>query len=138
MTLAEQPVEQGYYIGKTSMAKRFTCTDKWKREYFKAFEQNYKLLWLYILDDCDTAGTWVCDFEVASMRIGFDFKKEEVIKMFEKKIKIINDERWFIPEFLATQYKNAKTDSNFHKSIKDRLQSYGLNGYTDYDDEMPY
>ena len=36
------------------MAKRFTDTDKWKKGFYKKITNlKYKLLWLYILDDCN-------------------------------------------------------------------------------------
>ena len=35
------------------MAKRFTDTDKWKKGFIKRLPAKYKLLWLYILDDCN-------------------------------------------------------------------------------------
>ena len=52
------------------MAKRFTDTDKWKKGFIRNLPSKYKLLWLYILDDCNHAGIWDTDFEVASIRIG--------------------------------------------------------------------
>ena len=47
------------------MAKRFTDTDKWKKGFIRNLPAKYKLLWLYILDDCNHAGVWETDFEVA-------------------------------------------------------------------------
>ena len=38
------------------MAKRFTDTDKWKKGFIRNLPTKYKLLWLYILDDCNHAG----------------------------------------------------------------------------------
>ena len=38
------------------MAKRFTDTDKWKKGFMKSLSTKYKLLWLYIVDDCNHAG----------------------------------------------------------------------------------
>ena len=57
-------------INKTKMAKRFTDTEKWKKPFIRGLEGAYKLLWLYICDDCDHAGIWQVDLEVASIRIG--------------------------------------------------------------------
>ena len=46
------------------MAKRFTDTDKWKKGFIRNLPTKYKLLWLYILDDCNHAGVWETDFAV--------------------------------------------------------------------------
>ena len=54
------------------MAKRFTDTDKWKKTLLKSMPSEYKLLWLYICDDCDHAGIWHVDIQIASLRIGED------------------------------------------------------------------
>ena len=52
------------------MAKRFTDNEKWKKRFFKNLEPKYKLLWIYILDDCNHAGIWDVDMDVAALRIG--------------------------------------------------------------------
>lgn len=52
------------------MAKRFTDSGKWKKQFIKGLSPKMKLLWFYILDDCDHAGIWEVDLEVASLRIG--------------------------------------------------------------------
>lgn len=122
-----------------TMAKRFTDTYKWRQEFFKSLDMAHKLLWLYVLDDLDTAGFWSVDLEIASLRIGAKFEKEKVIETFGNMIKVINNDMWFVPQFLYTQYRNAKgTDSKFHASIQRRLQEHNLTGYTDYDPELPY
>ena len=63
------------------MAKRFTDTDKWKKGFIKNLPAKYKLLWLYILDDCNHAGIWDTDFEVASIRIGRKINEKEAAKV---------------------------------------------------------
>jgi len=52
------------------MAKRFTDTDKWKKPFIRCMKAPYKLLWIYILDECDHAGIWHVDFDVAEIKIG--------------------------------------------------------------------
>ena len=54
------------------MAKRMTDTDKWKKRFLKDLNYANKLLWLYMLDDCNHAGIWDIDLEVASIRIGLN------------------------------------------------------------------
>ena len=73
------------------MAKRFTDTDKWKKGFIRNLPTKYKLLWLYILDDCNHAGVWETDFEVASIRIGSKISEKEAIKHFASQIRIFDD-----------------------------------------------
>ena len=59
------------------MSKRFTDTEKWKKKFVKDLDPSFKLLWFYILDDCDHAGVWHTDFEVAGIRIGHKINNEK-------------------------------------------------------------
>ena len=52
------------------MAKRFTDTEKWKKQFVKSLDPVYKLFWFYILDECDHAGIWHVEIEIAEIRIG--------------------------------------------------------------------
>ncbi len=109
------------------MSKRFTCTDKWKKRFIKNLPIEYKLLWFYILDDCDHAGIWHTDFEVASIRIGNQIDEKIAIDYFEEKICIIdNGEKWFIPSFINFQYGELKEDCKPHKSVITILKKYSL------------
>jgi hypothetical protein len=47
------------------MAKRFTDSEKWKKPFIKKLPMQYKLLWFYLLDDCNHAGVWQVDLEIA-------------------------------------------------------------------------
>ena len=56
------------------MAKRFTDTDKWKKPFIRGLQGAYKLLWDYINHDCDHAGIWIVDIEIAQTYIGKELK----------------------------------------------------------------
>ena len=38
--------------------KRFTDAEKWKDPFFEELTNDYKLIWLYLLDYVDNAGLW--------------------------------------------------------------------------------
>ena len=42
----------------------------------------YKLLWFYILDDCNHAGIWEVDMEVASLRTGEKLSELYALEVF--------------------------------------------------------
>jgi|9_EtaG_2_1085328.scaffolds.fasta_scaffold00063_7 hypothetical protein len=117
------------------MAKRMTDTDKWKKRFVRDLSPQHKLLWFYILDDCNHAGIWEVDLEVASIRIGedleYDIPAEDMLpKSFLEKIQIFdNGDKWFIPDFIDFQYGELNPNSNVHKSVIQLLERYNLEGY---------
>ena len=109
------------------MAKRFTDTNKWRKPFIRGLEAPYKLLWFYILDDCDHAGIWIVDFEVAQIRIGKGITQAEALILFKDKIDIFdNGERWFIPDFVSFQYGELNSANRAHNSVINALKKYNL------------
>lgn len=110
------------------MAKRFTDTEKWKKPFIRGLQGAYKLLWLYICDDCDHAGIWQVDMDVAQIRIGEKIDLNEAIKSFEDKIIIFdNGNKWFIPSFVEFQYPSGLNPENrSHNSVIILLEKYNL------------
>ena len=109
------------------MAKRFTDTDKWKKGFMKSLSTKYKLLWLYIVDDCNHAGVWETDFEVASIRIGSKISENEAIKHFAEQIRIFdNGDKWFIPKFIDFQYGQLNSNIRPHQAVINLIEKYDL------------
>ena len=110
------------------MAKRFTDTEKWKKPFIRGLQGPYKLLWLYICDDCDHAGIWQVDIDVAQIRIGEKINLDEAIKSFEDKIIIFDKgNKWFIPSFIEFQYPSGLNPENrSHNSVIILLEKYNL------------
>lgn len=110
------------------MAKRFTDTEKWKKPFIRGLQGAYKLLWLYICDDCDHAGIWQVDLDVAQIRIGEKIELSEAIKSFEDKIIVFDKgNKWFIPSFIEFQYPSGLNPENrSHNSVIILLEKYNL------------
>lgn len=109
------------------MSKRFTDTDKWKKSLLKSMPAEYKLLWFYICDDCDHAGIWNVDIEVAALRIGEEVTAAKAIEVFGEKIKVFDGgEKWFIPGFIEFQYGELNEKNRVHESILKKLNKYKL------------
>jgi len=109
------------------MAKRFTDTDKWKKPFIRGLEAPYKLLWFYILDDCDHAGIWIVDLEIASIRCGHTFYEKDVLKIFNGQVDVVRKgEIWFIRDFIDFQYGTLNPENRAHKSVLDRLKKYKI------------
>lgn len=108
------------------MAKRFTDTDKWKKPFLRGLDGPYKLLWFYILDDCDMAGIWQVDFEVARIRTGVDVNYESAIRLFGERVQPIDKFKWFIPDFINFQYGNLSENNRMHLSVIQILKKHNL------------
>lgn len=109
------------------MSKRFTDTEKWKKQFIKSLSTVHKLFFLYLLDECDHAGIWHVEPEIAEIRLGEKIDLEEIKKAFNKHIvEFDNGEKWFIPYFIEFQYGTLNESVNAHKSVIDRLSKYNL------------
>jgi hypothetical protein len=114
------------------MAKRFTDTEKWKKGFVRNLPPAYKLLWLYMLDDCDNAGVWQVEVEVASIRVGAKLNEKEALKLFGNNvISFDGGTKWFIKEFVKFQQgvnhiAELNSNSNPHKSILRIVEQYKL------------
>lgn len=111
------------------MAKRFTDTEKWKKPFLRSLQGAYKLLWFYICDDCDHAGIWQVDMDVAKIRTGEkSLNEEKAIKSLNEKIVVFDSgKKWFIPSFIEFQYPKGLNPTNkAHGSVIHILSKYNL------------
>jgi len=108
------------------MAKRFTDTEKWKKKWIRKLELKYKLFWIFICDDCNHAGIWDVDMDVANIRLGTDLKEEEILIIFRNKIICIDEgNKWFIPKFVDFQYGELNPGNRVHNSVINLLEKEG-------------
>jgi len=113
-----------FYI---TMAKRFTDTDKWKKPFIRGLDAPHKLLWFYMLDDCDHAGIWIVDLEIASIRCGHTFNEKDVLKTFNGQVDVVRKgELWFVRDFIDFQYGTLNPENRAHKSVIDKLEKYKI------------
>jgi hypothetical protein len=116
------------------MAKRYTDTNKYKEAFMKSLPGPYKLLWDYINHDCNHAGIWIVDFEVAQIYIGKEMmvNKRQALILFntEKEKRIFEfdrGKRWLINSFLTEQYGILNPKNKVHNSVLEILDSFNLN-----------
>lgn len=109
------------------VAKRFTDTEKWKKKFIKGLSTVHKLFFFFLLDDCDHAGIWHVEREIAELRIGEPIDIDDLKKALGKHIvEIDGGEKWFIPYFLEFQYGELNPNVNAHKSVISKLKKYKL------------
>ena len=112
------------------MSKRFTDTNKWRKEFIRGLQGPYKLLWLYILDECDHAGIWHVELDVAGLRIGYELDEEKTISALGKHIIVFDgNHKWFIPDFIEFQYGELNPQNRAHNSVLLQLEKYNLKGH---------
>lgn len=110
------------------MAKRFIDTDLFKKRFLRGLPAAYKLLWVYLFCECDNAGIWEVDLEVAGLYCGETYNMADFEKAFAGRIHFFNNgSKAFIPEFIGFQYGDGlNPTNNAHKSVIQKLQKYDL------------
>lgn len=114
------------------MAKRFTDSSKYKKAFMRGLPGAYKLFWDFLYHDCDHAGIWIVDFDIAQMYIGKDMQvtKETALELFNSdEIRIVQlpgGKKWFIPSFLEFQYGKLTEKNKATISVISNLKKLGL------------
>lgn len=110
------------------MAKRFIDTDIFKKRFVRGLPSVYKLFWVYLFCECDNAGIWEVDIEVAGLYCGQELTQEEIAAAFQGKIHFFNDgAKAFIPEFIESQYGDGLNRNNpAHKGVLQKIEKYNL------------
>lgn len=104
------------------MSKRFTDTDKWKKNSFSKLPSKMKLAWIYLCDNCDHAGVWEANFELMSFQIGEQITKEELFDYFGEKLQLIDCDKVFMQSFIDFQYGKLTDNNRLHKSVLDKIE----------------
>jgi len=127
------------------MAKRLTDTNKYKKPFIRGLKGAYKLLWDYLYHDCDHAGIWIVDFEIAQLYLGYDVpvNRKDALLFFnegeERIIEVDSGKKWFIRPFIEFQYGELNQNNRVHASIIQILNKIdkglirGLEGCKDKD-----
>lgn len=86
---------------------------------------------MYLFCECDNAGIWEVDLEVAGLYCGETYTLEDFEKAFAGRIYFFNNgSKAFLPEFIVFQYggvSNLNPTNNAHKSV---LQNLKIRPYT--------
>ena len=108
------------------MAKRFTDTGKWKKKWIRELSPEMKLFWFYLLDNCDHAGIWEVDIELAAFQIKVELDESDILNTFNRKIVTFKPGKWFVPKFIVYQYGELNKSNRAHLSVIKILTKYKL------------
>lgn len=106
--------------------KRFTETDKWKDPWFRKLSIQMKGFWSYICDNCDIAGIWNTDLELAEFQMGIQLNEEEILRTFSSRIKKLPNGKWIILKFIPFQQGALTVKNNSHIAIIKSLEVNGI------------
>lgn len=84
------------------MAKRFTDTEKWRDEWWGSLDNDYRIIWLYLIDSCSIAGIWKKDFRGLNFNCNTTITEIEFLATFGDRL-IDKGNFFFIPKFLRFQ-----------------------------------
>lgn len=108
------------------MAKRFTDSELWNKDWFLDLSIKQKLLVKYIFDNCDIAGFLEISFRTLSFVFGEKVTREDFEGL--KQIKFINENTVFVEDFIKFQNNVEIEDLNpnysVHKGIIKKLNKY--------------
>jgi len=85
-----------------------------------------KLFWFYLLDNCDHAGIWEVDIELASFQMDVKLDEASILEAFNRKIIPFKTDKWFVPKFIVYQYGELNENNRVHNSVINILNKYGL------------
>ena len=114
------------------MAKRFVDTNKYKKLFMRSLPGAYKIFWDYLCLECDHAGIWHVDFEIAQIYVGKDMpiNPKEALSLFNKdEVRILvlsGGKKWFIKPFVDFQYGTLNPAVKTHASVLAILQKEGV------------
>ena len=107
------------------MAKRFTSTDKWKDVWFTKLSNEFKIAYIYILDNCDQVGVWDPNFELANFQLKAQIEWSNLfLAMGHDRVLLMNTGAWWLKKFCTFQYgiltdeSKSKTSQFYIKLLK--------------------
>lgn len=111
------------------MAKRFTDTAIWQKEWFLKLSMKQKLLVKFLFDNCDCAGIYEPNFTLLSFFIGDTITEKDLIEI--KQVKKLPNGNYMIEDFLKFQYginNISELNSKFsvHKGIIKQLEKNNI------------
>lgn len=107
------------------MAKRLTDTEKWNDDWFLSLPNDYRIIWQWLIDNCNHAGVCKRSMTLLNMMCKTSITETEMVDaMFDRVLVVGNN--WFIPKFLKFQYPNLHSDKPVIVSVRKELAKNGL------------
>ncbi len=106
--------------------KRFTETDKWRDSWFRKLPPETKLAYLYVIDNCDAAGVWDADYELADFQTGHEHNWPAIIEVLGDRLHILPNGKWHLTRFVAFQYGTLSPECKPHQNVLRLIEVHQL------------
>lgn len=103
------------------MAKRFTDTDKWKDDWYLSLNNDNRIVWQWLLDNCNHAGICKKSITLLNLMCNTKLAAKDIVVIFEDRI-LETDNHWFIPKFLKFQYSTLQSKKPAIISVVNELK----------------
>jgi len=107
------------------MAKRFTDTGIWEKEWFMKLSPKHKCLFRYLTERCDAAGVWEPNWKLASIYIGEDVDFSDTVPFSDQLEKLPNGKIW-LTGFITFQYGKLSDKSPAHIPVFKSIEKNSL------------
>ena len=112
------------------MSKRFTETGKWKDAWFRRLKPTQKLFFLMLLDECDAAGFWEPDEELASFLVGASIDLQSSLEALQGRVEVMPSGYWRLTKFVAFQYGTLSAANPCHRGVLRLVEQRSIEGAT--------
>lgn len=107
------------------MAKRLTDTEKWKDDWFLSLNNDYRMIWLYIIDNCSHAGIFKKSFGLMNFCCNTKITEKEFLEVFQDRVKDYGN-FYFIPKFILFQYNDLSSNKPVVVSVRNELKKLNV------------
>jgi hypothetical protein len=116
------------------MAKRFVDTEIWGDKWYRKLPCKYKELWRYICENCDNAGVWKVDIDLAIFQIGETLEHDEALRFLndgKERVSVLNHGTyWQVKEYVKFQFGALSDKSRVHESVLKLIENHRVSkGY---------
>lgn len=105
--------------------KRFTETTKWRDRWFYGLSGKHKLLWMWLCDNCDSAGVVEPEWNMVKTDTGFGYSDED-LKPLGERLEGLGKGKHLIVKFAPFQYGKLSAECRPHIPILATLAKHRL------------
>lgn len=107
------------------MAKRLTDTEKWNDEWFLSLNNDYRIIWQWLLDNCNHAGICKRNMKLLNFMCNTNISEKDVLDVMGERL-VVKENNWFIPKFLKFQYPTLQSNKPVIVSVVKELEKNNL------------
>ena len=108
------------------MAKRFIDSSIFRKDFMRSMEAPYKALFIYLMCECDHAGLWDVELDIAGIRLGMDLDEAKALEAMCGAVVEVEPGKWWLKDFVEFQYGDLNPENRVHESVIKRLRSVKL------------